>query len=689
MFQEKAELGLESTLLQLPDFSRRMEGYLWKHRYYGVESTKKIKIRQRYVVYDDKLGVLEFRTDANSPKIHKSVPLHEFQQIVEYGDHGFILQLRHLATHELSGAKFVFQVEENGIEKGLTQAETRDKWVRLLKDKIDSKNNGLDLCKRATQSIHHKYNILSRTPKCLLGKGLSGDVWKVSRKSDNKMFALKTISLTNITRAQMGALRREIDIMKSLDHPHIAKLQATYIEPKMNVRLIIDLCEGGELFRRLNRRGYFSERYAGKLLTTMLKALNYLHLNNIVHRDLKLENWLFRNKEVPGSDYEDADIALIDFGLSKQFRSKEEKIMKRVGTYYYMAPEVIAGEYYGSTCDMWSLGVIAFMLLSGRAPFDSAKDDDNEIIEKVKNAPIPNIMNPSEKDAIWRKISDQCKDFVLCLLTREPEDRLTARQALDHPYIQQFLNLEPEEDVSVKKRDTQCTHKVDDSTLECLRNFAKYKELKRLTMEVIAFSLSHSEIKDLIGLFERIDNDHDGYIGLDELAAALQDHDNIDQDEIKEIFHALDEEHNGRVHVSEFVAGALQAKYHLDENLLQEAFSRIDTGQKGNVTLDDLKNLLGRSGNQERIEEIWSQSGLANKSKTEAISFEEFLHFMRTDGESQTQALRRGSGGQKVVEKSELEALKERLKHKSSQRSLGKKKKTRMKGFFRKNKEGS
>lgn len=640
-----------------------MEGYLWKRRFYQ-NGKKKGVLRQRYCLLDIGNEVICFKTKKEEEKVHKHVELEEISCVLEFGDHGFIVVMRHVATHEACGAAFLFEVAVDGQFEGCDQQQSRDKWVGALKGMVNSINTGLDLVIKKNESIHAKYK-LSAGPRTLLGTGMSGDVRLIQRKSDDKSFAMKTIRLSNITPARLGSLRREIDILKSLDHAHIARLQETYMEPRLYCRFVLELCEGGELFHRLNSRGHFSERYAGKLLATMLKALNYLHVNMIVHRDLKLENWLFRKPELATCTSssgkgdcaecgcitcEDADLALIDFGLSRRIRSNEEEMRKKVGTSYYVAPEVLSECYTGTTCDMWSVGVIGFMLLSGHAPFDAATDE--KITQKIKCEAVPDIENVKE-NSVWFNISPECKSFMKCILEKDPKKRLTAKQALCHPWIENILNLN--HTIHTEMYDTG--HVINDSVLERLKNFTKYKEVKRLAMEVIAFSLNHNEIKELTDLFEEIDTDHDGYIQLEELVTALKDYDNLDRAEIELIFNALDEEHNGKVHVNEFVAGALQAKYHLDEHFLQEAFERLDVGKKGKVTIEDLKRVLGRSGNEERILKIWEQSGLAEKSHTEEISFNEFLIFMRTDGEKEVQDYRKQSKTLKLdqVEMSELQ----------------------------------
>ena len=186
--------------------------------------------------------------------------------------------------------------------------------------------------------------------------------------------------------------------MKILDHPHICKLYETYSEPG-KVRLVLELCEGGELFDRLHQKKRFNEAWVQKLVYRMVGVLAYLHENHITHRDLKLENWLFRSRE------DDDQIVLIDFGLSHKYREKEH-MKKKVGTSYYVAPEVLKGDYMGVQADIWSLGVIVYMLLGGCAPYDGP--DDETILKNVALGRRPNY-----ETGAWRKITPE-GEFVFC-----------------------------------------------------------------------------------------------------------------------------------------------------------------------------------------------------------------------------------------------------------------------------------
>ena len=193
-----------------------------------------------------------------------------------------------------------------------------------------------------------------------------------------------------------------------------------YFEDETNVYLICELCRGGELFDRIIENEFFDEAKAAEIFKQILMALNYCHSMQIVHRDLKPENFLFANKE------NEADLKIIDFGLSKILNGgKLQRMKTRAGTPYYISPEVLAGNYDVS-CDMWSAGCMLYILLCGYPPFYG--DDNQEILQMVSKG----VFDFDGEE--WDDISKEAKDLIKKLITK-PERRLTAAEALKHPFI--------------------------------------------------------------------------------------------------------------------------------------------------------------------------------------------------------------------------------------------------------------
>lgn len=219
---------------------------------------------------------------------------------------------------------------------------------------------------------------------------------------------------------------REIEMVQSLDHPHIVKL-IEWFESKDKVcsyrshqfYLVFEEASGGELFDRL-ARGRFTERVACRTIYVVLEAINYMHHHNTVHRDIKPENILYR------SEAEDANIVLVDFGIATHLRHQNDTDLHDMcGSIGYAAPEVIAKKYYGKQVDMWGLGVVTFCMLCGFAPFSSA--DPALFRRQVTSAEI------KFDQKYWATVSDTGIDFVKRCLTWDPDERITSDEALEHP----------------------------------------------------------------------------------------------------------------------------------------------------------------------------------------------------------------------------------------------------------------
>lgn len=205
-------------------------------------------------------------------------------------------------------------------------------------------------------------------------------------------------------------LFNEINNLKDLDHPNIIKINE-FFEDEKRYYIVTEICKGGELFDEIVEKGYFAEKDAAKLMKQILSCINYCHLNNIVHRDLKPENILLEKDK----DFD--KIKIIDFGTSLMFE-KGVDIKEKLGTPYYIAPEVLKKKY-GPKCDIWSCGVIAYIVMCGAPPFNG--DSEKEIINKVKDGRV------SFSSPIWNKISPEAKDFIEKLLKVNPDVRLSAQ----------------------------------------------------------------------------------------------------------------------------------------------------------------------------------------------------------------------------------------------------------------------
>lgn len=248
-----------------------------------------------------------------------------------------------------------------------------------------------------------------------LGRGATSIVYKCEQRGTATQWAVKIIN----KKVEKKIVSTEIGVLLKMNHPHVIRLKELY-ETDTQIYLVLELVTGGELFDRIVTRGYYSEKDAAKCVKDLLEALKYLHENDIVHRDLKPENLLYENNG------DDARLKIADFGLSK-IMEKEVMMNTVCGTPGYCAPEILKGRRYDCSVDLWSVGVITYILLCGYEPFF----DDNEAEMFKKIIKVDYEFDPQW----WSEVSENAKDLIRKLLSRDPKQRLTAAQALAHPWV--------------------------------------------------------------------------------------------------------------------------------------------------------------------------------------------------------------------------------------------------------------
>lgn len=305
--------------------------------------------------------------------------------------------------------KIAFCFPKSGSEAEAQQAKADGKDTQLRTRQQMIKNPKGDAVKRVKYgSITPDYLIESK----VLGSGYSGPVKSVTHRRSGAKFACKTFSKKGKSVEKLDMFRNEVEIFLSLDHPHICKLVDVY-ETATHIYMVMEFCNGGELYDRLHSAKQYGEDLARQTAMEMLLAVNYLHAHGIVHRDLKLENFLYENSG------KDARLKLIDFGFSKVWDPKT--LMKAsCGSVSYVSPDVLKGNYTNK-CDMWSYGVIVFMLLSGYPPFYGT---ENQMFSKIKEGKY------YMREDRWSKVSPVGRSFVRELLVVNPEWRLSAPAAL-------------------------------------------------------------------------------------------------------------------------------------------------------------------------------------------------------------------------------------------------------------------
>nr|XP_018916993.1 PREDICTED: calcium/calmodulin-dependent protein kinase type 1-like isoform X4 [Bemisia tabaci] len=281
------------------------------------------------------------------------------------------------------------------------------------RDPSKRKKDGKDEKTDKMPSVEDKYIL-----KELLGTGAFSEVRLAeSKDKPGQMYAVKIIDKKAL-KGKEDSLENEIKVLRRLTHPNIVQLLETF-EDKHKVYLIMELVTGGELFDRIVEKGSYTEKDASDLIRQVLEAVDYMHEQGVVHRDLKPENLLYY------SPAEDSKIMISDFGLSKM---EDSGIMATAcGTPGYVAPEVLAQKPYGKAVDVWSIGVISYILLCGYPPFYD--ENDANLFAQI-------LKGEFEFDSpYWDEISDSAKDFIRNLMCVDVEKRYTCKQALGHPWI--------------------------------------------------------------------------------------------------------------------------------------------------------------------------------------------------------------------------------------------------------------
>ena len=492
-------------------------------------------------------------------------------------------------------------LETNAVKE---QSEDKDKQLVTLDSKVFVAKGNND-----PNKLYIK--------KKILGRGSFGVVYLVKQRYLSRYFAMKVIKKSSAkAKEEEENLMNEVDILRKLDHPNIVKITDFY-SLKTEYNIITEYCQEGELFDEIKAQSPFSEAMAAWYLRQILSAVCYCHGMNIIHRDLKPENILIVKRQKNGYH----PIKIIDFGTAKVFQ-KEKAEHLLIGSAYYIAPEVLSRNYT-ELCDLWSCGVIMYILLTGRPPFNGSSEE--EIMKKIKEG------NYDLKKYPWGIISEEAKDLLKGLLQVNAKKRFSAKQALEHKWFQIEKTKSSLNAYNVKNR--QLNKLID--------NLMKYRSDNVLRCAVIALlvhnSIQLNQAHDAVKLFNQIDKNGDGKISKDELFNGLQSYKkDISFEELKKqvdiIFNNIDSDHNGYLEYEEFVRAAIDKDHFLSVNFLQFAFNYFDKDHDGEITLEEVKNkffLNDKNKNslkaQDQLQKSFNEIDINGDGK---LSFEEFAKMM-------------------------------------------------------------
>ncbi|WZY80790.1 hypothetical protein YC2023_027174 [Brassica napus] len=435
-----------------------------------------------------------------------------------------------------------------------------------------------------------------------LGSGQFGTTFLCTDIKTGEKYACKSLLKKNIKTARdMDDVRKEVEIMKRMPkHPNIVSIKDAFEDNKA-VYIVMEICEGGELFDRIVARGQYTERAAAALIKTILEVVQTCHTNGVMHRDLKPENFLFANKK------DNSPLKAIDFGLSVPF-IPGERFSEIVGTLYYMAPEVLRQDY-GPEVDIWSAGVILYIMLCGALPFWA--DTDRGVAQAIIRSVIDFNRDP------WPKVSDTAKDLLRKMLEPDPGRRLSVAQVLEHPWIHKTNNAP---NVS-----------LGETVKARLKQFSAMNKLKTLALRVIADYMSVDELAGIKEAFEKMDINKRGKINLEELKIGLHHigHQQIPDADLQILMEAAGVDGDGTINYGEFVAVSVHLQKMANDKHLHKAFRSFDKNLSGYIEMEELREALYDEVDTSSEEVIAAIMQDVDTDKDGRISYEEFAAMMK------------------------------------------------------------
>ena len=398
-----------------------------------------------------------------------------------------------------------------------------------------------------------------------LGQGAFAEVKKAVFKATGDARAIKIIHKIGLASESLDPKHklRELKVLKELDHPNILRVFELY-EDKNRYYIVMEFCAGGDLFSRLQHVRRFTEVQVGKIMYQLLSAVGYCHQRFIIHRDLKPENILLEEKE-------DLTIRIADFG-SSSFLDPKKKLSGVHGSAYYIAPEVLK-EAYNEKCDLWSCGIILYILLTGKPPYHGRTE--KEIIAAVFDGDL-------DLSGL-QGVGQEARDLTTQMLNRNYRLRISAAEALKHPFI-----------LKSRQADASSGPQLT-ATLSNLKAFNGASKLKDAIHTFIATQIAtQADLKDLREAFQTLDKNGDGKVSREELLAKYREtmSSGSAEKEVADIMTRVDTNNSGFIDYTEFLAASLDKAKHLSQQNLETTFSLFDKDGSGKISAEELRGML-------------------------------------------------------------------------------------------------
>ena len=447
----------------------------------------------------------------------------------------------------------------------------------------------VDLIGENKNNIHEKYEVLKQ-----LGSGAYSVVYEAVHRITKDHRCIKKIQKQNFTKEEEESIMNEIQILREIDHPNILNI-VEFFQNEKNIFLVMEQLDGGELFDRIIEQKKMTEKQAQDIIKQILSAVAYLHSRKIIHRDLKPENLMFESKKP------DCPIKIIDFGTSRKFKPAQ-KLKAKMGTAYYIAPEVL-NKNYDEKCDVWSCGVILYVLLCGYPPFNGKNDEI--IFRKIKEGKF--VFQKED----WQGVSPEAQDLITKMLTVDPSQRLSAEQALSHPWL--------------KLEESKLSLESNKTVLSNLLSFKSENQLqKAIMLYFVTFYDIREEKRRLAEIFRKLDKDGDGQLSQEELIKGLQiDDPVIKKDGVEKFLKEVDFNGTEGVDFTEFIVANYNYRVKLNKTKLKELFMLIDSDKSGTISVSEMMDFFNYSSpeNEKQIKDLIKE---VDTDQDGSISFAEF-----------------------------------------------------------------